>query len=320
MDDHLQTIKAQRTERTQAPRSDAVLVHIYPTGPAIGSRHLLGEQNRVIGRGDVCDICIEDSSVSRRHASIEPNEGGYCVRDLGSTNGTFLNDQAVESATLSDGDYLRVGQVIYRFLMGGNLEAEYHEEIYRLMIIDALTEINNKRYLIEALERELARTLRYRRPLAVVMFDIDHFKKINDEWGHLAGDSILRELATRVKSVIRKDELFARYGGEEFSLVLPETPIEEARELAERVRAVVANTPFHFEDELHSITISLGIACTVGQGLRTVDGLLQAADDALYRAKETGRNRVCVHAIAPQPESPMRTPSAQFDPGGKTPG
>src|SRR5438552_8298891 len=122
---------------------------------------------------------------------------------------------------LKDGDYLRVGNCICRFLAGGNVEAQYHEEIYRLTIIDALTEIPNKRFFLEFLDRELARTVRYHRPLSLILFDIDKFKVINDQLGHLAGDFTLREMASSLKAAIRKEELFARYGGEEFAVVLP---------------------------------------------------------------------------------------------------
>src|SRR5207247_11150600 len=129
--------------------------------------------------------CITDHSGSRRHARIELRADGFYAVDLESTNGTFVNDVPGAAGRLKDGDYLRAGNCIYRFLAGGNVEAEYHEEIYRLTIIDALTEIHNKRYLLEFLERELARTTRYRRPLALILFDLDLFKKVNDEFGHL---------------------------------------------------------------------------------------------------------------------------------------
>ena len=183
----------------------------------------------VLGRGNDCDIRINDHSVSRRHARIQPGADGYYAVDLQSTNGTFVNDVPASICKLKDGDYLRVGNCIYRFLAGGNVEAEYHEEIYRLTIIDALTDIHNKRYLLEFLDRELSRSARYARPLALIMFDIDRFKAINDELGHLGGDFTLRELAACVKGSVRKEELFARYGGEEFAIVLPETNLEGGR-------------------------------------------------------------------------------------------
>src|SRR5213079_1955127 len=134
--------------------------------------------------GSDCEVRINDGSVSRRHARIDFTTEGYCVVDLQSTNGTFVNDVAVLRCKLKDGDYLRVGNCIYRFLAGDNVEAEYHEEIYRLIIIDALTEIPNKRYLYEFLSRELARAQRHSRPLSLILFDIDRFKSVNDEMGH----------------------------------------------------------------------------------------------------------------------------------------
>src|SRR5207247_3830386 len=137
---------------------------------------------------------------------------GYYAVDLQSTNGTFVNDVPASICKLKDGDYLRVGNCIYRFLAGGNVEAEYHEEIYRLTIIDALTGIHNKRYLLEFLDRELARSARHHRPLSLVMLDIDRFKAVNDELGHLAGDFTLRELLSLAKEAIRKEELCVRYG------------------------------------------------------------------------------------------------------------
>src|ERR1700693_2791167 len=166
-------------------RRDACVVHIYPTGPGMGARYSLTDTPMVIGRGNDCDIRINDHSVSRRHARIQPGADGYYAVDLQSTNGTCVNDVPASICKLKDGDYLRVGNCIYRYLAGGNIEAEYHEEIYRLTILDGLTQIHNQRYLTEFLEREVVRSQRHARPLAVLMFDIDKFKSINDTFGHL---------------------------------------------------------------------------------------------------------------------------------------
>jgi diguanylate cyclase (GGDEF)-like protein len=270
---------------------DACLVHIYPTGPGMGTRYTLGDRPLVIGRGNDCDIRINDHSVSRRHARITRGADDYYAEDLQSTNGTFVNDLASLTRKLEDGNYLRVGNCIYRFLAGGNVEAEYHEEIYRLTIIDALTESHNKRDLLEFLDRELARSERYRRPLSLLMLDIDHFKVINEDLGHLGGDFTLRELAARIKSNVRKEELFARYGGEEFAVVLPETTVEGAAKLGERLRKVVEQQPFRFDDRTFGVTISLGVATTCGEALTPPD-LIRRADEKLYQAKHQGRNRV----------------------------
>src|SRR5262245_3864 len=272
---------------------NACLVHIYPTGTGMGARYTLTDKPLVLGRGNDCEIRINDHSVSRRHARIQPGADGYYAVDLQSTNGTFVNDVPASMYKLKDGDYLRVGNCIYLFLMGGNVEAEYHEEIYRLTIIDALTDIHNKRYFLEFLDRELARSARYDRPLSLVMVDIDRFRAINEELGHLGGDFTLRELVARIKSSIRKEELFARYGGEEFAVVLPETDCEGAVVLAERLVQLVNQGPFQYEERGYPVTISAGVTTTSGEKSITPSDLIRRADEKLYQAKHDGRNRVC---------------------------
>jgi diguanylate cyclase (GGDEF)-like protein len=269
------------------------LVHIYPTGPGMGARFPLGESPLTIGRSGGCDIRISDETVSRRHALIEPQDGAHYIVDLNSTNGTYVNDLRASRQRLQDGDYLHVGNFIYRFLSGGNVENSYHEEIYRLTIIDALTDTFNKRYLLEALDRELARVNRYGRPLTLLLFDIDHFKRVNDERGHLCGDFTLRELATRVKTVVtRKEDLLARYGGEEFAVVLPETELAGGVRVAERICEVVSQLPFRFEDKPYPVTVSMGVATTTPERPLSSQQLIGLADEKLYRAKDLGRNRV----------------------------
>ena len=272
---------------------EACLVHIYPTGASMGCRYPLSDKTVVVGRGDDSDIRIQDNSVSRRHAKIEPRPEGYFVDDLGSTNGTFVNDRQLESFWhLQDGDYLRVGNCIYRYLAGGNIEAEYHEEIYRLTIQDGLTRIHNQRALTEFLDREVARSHRHGRPLSVLMFDIDRFKTINDTYGHLCGDFVLRELAECVRDMVRREDLFARYGGEEFAMVLVETSKMDAVSAGERLRATIAHHQFRFETTPIKLTISVGVATLTGDSEMTPTDLLRAADEKLYQAKRTGRNKV----------------------------
>jgi diguanylate cyclase (GGDEF)-like protein len=273
-------------------RKDACVVHIYPTGPGMGTRYPLTDSPMVIGRGNDCHIRINDHSVSRRHARIQPGADGHYAVDLQSTNGTFVNDVPASICKMKDGDYLRVGNCIYRFLAGGNVEAEYHEEIYRLTIIDALTEAHNKRYLIEFLDRELSRSARYGRPLALILFDLDRFKQINDDHGHLGGDFTLREVSGCVRGNVRKEELYARYGGEEFVIVLPETNLEGGIQAAERIRAQVQGHSFQYEGKAYPVTISAGVAAINGEETLTPNELIDRADLKLYEAKNQGRNRV----------------------------
>jgi two-component system, cell cycle response regulator len=287
-----------KTLRTEAIRpistihQNACLVHIYPTGPEMGTRYTLGDFPLVMGRDGECGICIADQSVSRRHARIHPRTDGYYAEDLGSTNGTYVNDVAAVMVKLRDGDYLRVGSCIYRFLMGGNVETDYHAVIYKLTIVDALTDAHNKRFLLEFLERELVRSGRYHRPLSLLIFDIDHFKSINDTLGHLGGDFVLREFAARLRPMVRSDELLARYGGEEFAVVLPEATREGAAAVAERLRQIIADKPFLYEGVTIPLTVSVGVATTVGDERMTPTDLIALADQRLFDAKRQGRNCV----------------------------
>jgi len=282
-----------KADEPQLPR-EACLVHIYPTGLNMGKRYPLSDVILTIGREQDCAIQLEDDSVSRRHAGIRKEaDDEFYVHDLQSTNGTFINDVKItEKRKLADGDYLRVGTTIYRFLAGGNLEAEYYEEIYRLDIFDGLTQIHNRRYLLEFLGRELSFSSRYFRPLAFLLLDIDQFKLINDRFSHLCGDFTLREVADRLRNEVRKEDLLARFGGEEFAVVLPETSREQALVIAERFRQRIGSQPFHFEDQTFSVTVSVGVSATTGNEWVTSAELIQQTDEKLYHAKQAGRNRV----------------------------
>jgi diguanylate cyclase (GGDEF)-like protein len=280
----------ERLSRTRC--GQACLVHIYPTGPDLGKRYLLADTPVLVGRDHDCQVSIQHQTVSRKHAEIMRVGHTYRVKDLDSTNGICVNEEPQTTALLHDGDYLRIGICIFRFLAGGNVEAEYYEEIHRLIILDALTGLHNRRSFQEFVDRELSRSARFSRPLSLVVFDIDHFKHINDRFGHLAGDSALQELAQRVRRSVRKEELLARYGGEEFALVLVECDRESGLAAAERIRRLVELEPFAFEGDVFPLTISLGVATTHGEEGLTVTALFQRADNCLYRAKRAGRNCV----------------------------
>jgi two-component system cell cycle response regulator len=216
----------------------------------------------------------------------------YRVSDLGSTNGTFVNSVSRRESELRDGDYLRVGDCIYRFLAGDNIEATYQEEIYRLTILDALTQTYNRRYFVEFLEREVTRATRHQRALALLLLDVDRLRDVNDKLGHLAGDIALRELCARVRTIVRSDELLARYDGEEFAVVLPEADADSAGTTAERLRLLVARKPFVFNNRTHPLTVSVGVAVLTPGETPTAAALLAQAIANLARAKQAGRNQV----------------------------
>lgn len=270
------------------------LVVIYTTEKALlGKRFVLENSPLRIGRGPDNHIVLEGDSVSRRHTHLERRggESWYAVDDR-STNGTYVNeDQIPGEVKLNNGDRIKVGPTILKFLSGADAEAKYHEEIYRMTIIDGLTQIHNKRYLIEALERDVMRARRHERELCAIIFDIDHFKGINDRFGHLAGDYVLRELARVIQDRTRRDEVFARYGGEEFVIILPETSLDGAVQLAETLRDKVEGHQFVFQGESIPVTISMGAALL--QENMTGTDLITAADTKLYEAKNGGRNKVC---------------------------
>ncbi len=272
----------------------AYLVAIY--GERLGQRFVLdaaemGSKPVIIGRDEGLGITLAEDAVSRNHAKIRFGERGVYIEDLGSTNGTFVNDRGTSSARLKHGDLIKIGATILKYIESSNIEAAYYEEIYRVMIIDGLTGAYNRRYLEETLERELARARRHGRPLSLAMFDIDHFKKINDRFGHLTGDYVLRDLGAIVRGRVRQEEVFARYGGEEFVVMLPETGLRHALLFAEALRSLLERHDFVFDDQRIPVTVSVGVA-EFEPNMRNHLELLAAADRKLYDAKDGGRNCV----------------------------
>jgi diguanylate cyclase (GGDEF)-like protein len=283
----LEDIKNERSDK-----GDDCLVVIYTSDARqFGKRHVLSTEAFSLGRGSENTFVLENDSVSRRHCRIERKLRAWVVMDLDSTNGTYVNDELVKEYQLRRGDQVKVGDTILKFLSGSDVEAQYHETIYKMTIIDGLTGANNKRFLLEALEREIPRARRHQRPLSLGMFDIDHFKKVNDTFGHLAGDYVLKELATLVRTRLRPDDVLARYGGEEFCIALPETPREGAVAISEQVRGLIEKHRFVFENEEIPVTVSIGVAQLEDHW--DVLAFLKCADEKLYEAKRGGRNKVC---------------------------
>lgn len=294
-----QTTSASQTvltevEEARAPRpsnQNGCLIVIY--GHEMGRRVQVGTEPLTIGRSPNCEIPVDQESVSRKHCRIEFEDGEFVVCDLGSTNGTYLNDELVEPrGRLRHGDQLKVGRTILKFIVGDDVEVQYHEEIYRLMTTDGLTQLSNRRYFDEMLDREVARAKRYKRSFSLLVFDLDHFKRVNDRLGHLAGDAVLRQLGAVLLGRLRVNDVLARIGGEEFALITPEVSLDGAKELAEKINRLIGDTRFEFEGSAVQITVSVGVAEWQPDYDDAWD-LFKAADDKMYEAKRAGRNQIC---------------------------
>ncbi len=260
------------------------------SGDAIGQRFELGNQEVSIGRGDTCTICVNTDQVSRKHATVQCVLGRYYLIDLRSTNGTFVNEQKVERAKLMDGDQIRVGKTVLKYTES-HIEQRYFEHAFNLASMDALTGAFNKRYFDETFGKEAQRAQQTGLPLSIVLFDIDHFKKVNDTFGHPAGDAVLKNVASAVSAQLREGDALFRVGGEEFALLLSATPRDLALQAAEAVRQLIQTLVTDFMGTRIGATLSLGVAEL--QPGEAPEGLYQRADELLYAAKRGGRNAVC---------------------------
>jgi diguanylate cyclase len=270
--------------------TQACLVIIY--GGELGRRIQLTAEPIELGRAQNIAVPLEDDAASRKHARIRLHGDTYVVTDLGSTNGTYVNDVIVHERPLVDGDQIKIGRTIFKFIQGSDIELLYHEQFYRVMTYDGLTQVCNRRTFDATLEREMSRSRRYGRVLSLVVFDIDHFKRINDVHGHVAGDAVLRQVAGVVAANVRRDDTVARTGGEEFAILLPEIGYQNAAGVAEKLRAAVEATPCRFEDNVFPVTASFGVASFHGESHVGAADLYRFADERLYAAKRSGRNRV----------------------------
>lgn len=290
------------------------------------------DESYLIGRGPGCEIHLPDISVSRRHARVEPEDGGFAIEDLGSTNGTHVNGRQIRRKALEAGDRIRVGRLHLEYqvrdeehsgrtlppgdtiaLEGeiarlvrevndpdlakrisglGRFVSRSKRRLSELAFHDHLTGLYNRRSLDARLREEVERVHRYERPFTLLLADIDHFKDCNDRFGHQRGDEVLRSVARLILTNVRRSDFVARYGGEEMAVVLPETAREEGGQVAEKIRSAIAE---HSETYAGvAVTVSIGGVCCWDTGCEGEE-LLREADRALYEAKETGRNQVVMH-------------------------
>ncbi len=286
-------LKASRANKRTVGEASLLAI----VGPKMGQQTKLSDETSLeLGRDPKCDFPVDDDLVSRRHAKIDWDGASHRVTDLGSTNGTFVNDQRIDVRALVDGDRVSIGKAILKYLSSDNIEAEFHREVFHLMAHDGLTGIHNKRHFDDAMATETSKAYEPPQPLSVIVFDIDHFKKINDTHGHAAGDAVLRKLTQVVSTVVPPECLFARVGGEEFSIICPGHDLTKVGELAENVRANIEATNFEFGDIVIPVTASVGGATRPPRSTQGASDLYKAADEQLYLGKKGGRNRVCVSA------------------------
>lgn len=251
-----------------------------------------------IGREESCDLYLNHPSISRKHAVIRATAVGYRLEDSGSTNGTYVDEKSVQSALLVNGVRIRFGNYIYRFLSNDSIETTYHETVYSMMTKDGLTGCFNKRYLMEILEREFQRCRRSGRPSSLLMMDLDHFKEVNDSYGHLAGDDVLKEFVSRVGALVRQEDVFARYGGEEFALIMTDAPLAGAEVCAKALRREIQRKPFTTCAGDLSCTVSVGVTEFDFSRHETYEDVIAEADSRLYEAKASGRNQVSSGSVA----------------------
>jgi len=309
--EQMATIAEGSEYSTVAPASfeaDVILI-AHPENRRLGTRFRLTPGGALdIGRSPSAQVSLpEVPSLSRSHARLRFIGNRITLEDLGSRNGTYLNDRAVRGPVeLESGDRFQVGSVHFKFLHERDVEHAYHEAIHEMVIRDGLTEIFNRRKFFEEGAREFARAQRHGRPLGLVMFDIDHFKEVNDGHGHLCGDAVLKQLALRVAALLRPEQVFARLGGEEFGILCPETSLDGGLALAEKLRALFEESPYEVGRRPIQVTCSFGVAA-ITPDMPHFDALVEAADRALYRAKNDGRNRVEAGSSA----APSASPAAE---------
>jgi diguanylate cyclase (GGDEF)-like protein len=281
-------------EIQRAKEQEACLIIIR--GTPQGHRFFITQTEMTIGRDPSADISVSDQSISRKHAKVTKEAGGKIrFTDLGSSNGSSINDKKLapnESVILAKEDMIKLGNSIFKYLPAGELEILFYGNLGSAAHTDPLTRIYNKGYLLEALEAEFKRAKALHQDFSVLFFDLDHFKKVNDTYGHDAGDYVLKEITNLVRtSHLRPKDVFARYGGEEFVVLLSGTNAKAAAEIAEKIRCGVEIHAFIYEGKRLPVTTSMGVA-ELRADIESAQSLLKAADKALYSAKSGGRNRV----------------------------
>ncbi len=269
-------------------------------GPQMGLAREVDERETVLGRGETCSLVLNDPGLSRRHCRIlkvaEPEGERLYIEDLESSNGTFVDGEIVRGrCRLQEGSRIHLGRhTVLSVSRQDPLERHAARQLYESSMRDPLTELYNRRFFDQRLREEHAFSTRHQRPLSIILSDLDLFKRVNDDFGHPAGDEVLRHVSRLIKRCVRQEDVACRLGGEEFGVIVRSEGREGARAVAERMRKRLEDTPVYFGENLLLVTSSFGIATAVPPHMHeSPAALLSAADQALYRAKGEGRNRVC---------------------------
>ena len=307
--------KSGRTELSTSQSRNASDSHperrpalVFLRGELLAVPIPLERREVTLGRALDADVRINDTQASRLHArirtEIDETTGAarYRLIDLGSTNGTLLNGKPIEEAFLEDGDKFVIGDQLIRFEMLDEIDREFQQQIHRLLVHDDLTGLLTSKSFFSELRREAARAEAENKPFCVLMMDLDHFKEVNDTYGHLAGSETLEEVGSVIRSSLRAGDVGARFGGEEFAAFLLDADYEQGMVAAERVRSAIAQYKFpavrrgspDASGRTHQMTISIGVASFPTDASDPIQ-LVEKADSALYRAKRAGRNRVCAY-------------------------
>ncbi|MEZ4227014.1 MAG: GGDEF domain-containing protein [Polyangiaceae bacterium] len=291
--DRTAVIKLRDLNPSLLPSSPDRHMLVRMDSASVGKLHTLEGPELRLGRHASCHVVLEDDGVSRRHARLVREGSHYVLEDLGSANGTFVAGNRIERQQLADGDVFQLGpNVLFRYTFTDASQERMMQQLYDASVKDALTGCYNREHFDERLRAEVAYANRHSTIVSLVLFDLDHFKQINDNYGHQAGDAVLVAVTRSVQHELRTEDLLARYGGEEFAVVLRGIDLRGAGALAERLRARVAAAPVVFEQHQIPVSMSLGCAGLTCCPEVSTKALVAIADRRLYAAKRGGRNRV----------------------------
>ncbi|OJY28612.1 MAG: GGDEF domain-containing protein [Myxococcales bacterium 68-20] len=282
----------------RARRQQVAAYLVVLQGTNVGEMHKIEGPEVVIGRAVSATVRLNDDGISRRHCRVLSIGGQVIIEDLGSANGTLVNGEMVQHHALKEGDKIRLGATTtLKFTYQDKLDESFQQQMIDAALRDGLTRTYNKKFFQDRLETEFAYAKRHKSMLSLVMFDVDFFKRVNDTYGHLAGDAVLVHLARITQATIRTEDVLARYGGEEFAVICRGIALLNAGVLGERLRARVEQENFDYQGTRLPVTISVGVAALPEANVATPSELVRDADSALYEAKRSGRNRVCLNGL-----------------------